>query len=321
MDQVWSWDHCFNALALAKGHPDLAWDQFMLPFDHQDVHGALPDSVNDLVMHFNFSKPPVHGWTLRRLWRSNPALVTRERLDEVYNVLVRWTEWWLTARTWPEDTLPHYLHGNDSGWDNSTIFDGGTPLVAPDLAAFLVLQTEELADLAETLGKPAEAEQWRGRSKRLLEALLAKLWRTDRFVAVRQPSGEAIDTQSLILCLPIVLGKRLPAEVRGALIKRIGTFVTKFGLATEHPDSPHYLPDGYWRGPIWAPSTMLIVDGLVQSDEKALAERIAQRFCRMCAKSGFAENFDALTGEALRDRAYTWTSSVFLLLASELLRK
>ena len=35
----------------------------------------------------------------------------------------------------------------------------------------------------------------------------------------------------------------------------------------------------------------------------------------MCEGSGFAENFDALTGEGLRDRAYTWTASAYLLLA------
>jgi hypothetical protein len=35
----------------------------------------------------------------------------------------------------------------------------------------------------------------------------------------------------------------------------------------------------------------------------------------LCETSGFAENFDALTGAGLRDRAYTWTASVYLLLA------
>ncbi|KKD02123.1 glycogen debranching protein, partial [Streptomyces sp. WM6386] len=44
MDKVWSWDHCFNTLALASGCPELALDQFHLPFDHQDESGALPDS-------------------------------------------------------------------------------------------------------------------------------------------------------------------------------------------------------------------------------------------------------------------------------------
>ncbi len=38
-----------------------------------------------------------------------------------------------------------------------------------------------------------------------------------------------------------------------------------------------------------------------------------------CAVSGFAENFNAVTGDPLRDPAYTWTSSVFLTLAREFL--
>ncbi|MGN1345169.1 MAG: hypothetical protein ACI4V1_00165, partial [Eubacteriales bacterium] len=32
MCSVWSWDHCFNALALAYHNPREAWDQFMLMF-------------------------------------------------------------------------------------------------------------------------------------------------------------------------------------------------------------------------------------------------------------------------------------------------
>ncbi len=49
-----------------------------------------------------------------------------------------------------------------------------------------------------------------------------------------------------------------------------------------------------------------------------LADKISERFCKLCSRSGFAENFDALTGEALCDPAYTWTASVFLLLSQRL---
>ena len=41
------------------------------------------------------------------------------------------------------------------------------------------------------------------------------------------------------------------------------------------------------------------------------------RFRRLCERSGFAENFDAVTGSGLRDRAYSWTASVYLILAGE----
>ena len=49
------------------------------------------------------------------------------------------------------------------------------------------------------------------------------------------------------------------------------------------------------------------------------AKQAAQQFAEMVSASGFAENFDAVTGEGLRDRSYTWTASVFLILAHEYL--
>ena len=97
------------------------------------------------------------------------------------------------------------------------------------------------------------------------------------------------------------------------------TFRSEHGFATEALNSPDYLSDGYWRGPIWAPSTMLITDGLFRCGEKALARDTARRFADMVSASGFAENFDAVTGAGLRDRAYTWTASAFLAMAHEYL--
>jgi putative isomerase len=92
-----------------------------------------------------------------------------------------------------------------------------------------------------------------------------------------------------------------------------------YGLATELPGSAYYTPDGYWRGPIWAPSTMLIVDGLHSLGEDELVHDIVTKFANMVSDGEFAENFAALTGQGLRDPAYTWTSSVFLILAHEYL--
>lgn len=319
MDQCWSWDHCFNAMALAYHDADAAWDQWLVMFDQQDSHGALPDALNDHYRHFNFCKPPVHGWALRHCLRVNEAFGDRGRLAEARPLLERWTRWWLDHRRPQGEALAHYLHGNDSGWDNATLFDHGVPLVGPDLASFLALQCEALGDLCERLDDAPAAAAWRDQSGKLVEALQQQLLRGGRFVAVRRTDGLVSDEQSLVACMPITLGHRLPADVIQSLVERIEGHVTDHGLATERPDSDKYTPDGYWRGPVWGPSTMLIVDGLLRVDQRDLARRIAEGYCRTCAESGFAENFDALTGAALRDPAYTWTASVFLILAHELL--
>jgi hypothetical protein len=64
---------------------------------------------------------------------------------------------------------------------------------------------------------------------------------------------------------------------------------------------------------------MVITSGLDEVGEKPFADDLRLRFCRMVAKNGMSENFDAITGAGLRDPAYTWTSSVFLIFAHQLL--
>jgi glycogen debranching enzyme len=117
--------------------------------------------------------------------------------------------------------------------------------------------------------------------------------------------------------MPLVAAGILDADVSRALAERVAPFLTAWGPATELPQSPDYEADGYWRGPIWAPSTLLLEDGLRRSGAAATADTVSARFRRLCETSGFAENFDALTGEGLRDRAYTWTAATYLILARE----
>ncbi|WP_329240000.1 amylo-alpha-1,6-glucosidase [Streptomyces canus] len=315
MDKVWSWDHCFNALALAPGCPELARDQFQLPFDHQDETGALPDSVTHSEVLHNFVKPPIHGWAFGHLRRRLPTPPDHAELTSTYDRLERWTEFWLTARRAPGAALPHYQHGNDSGWDNATTFDPERVVVTADLAAFLTLQLRELAELATHLERPDDARRWTRAAEETQQAMLDQLWTGDRFVARGVDSGDTWGTSSLLDLMPIVLGEHLPPEIGEVLAGRIEAHLTPYGLATELPASPHYLADGYWRGPIWAPATILVEDGLRRGGHHRLADEISARFRVLCEEHGFAENFDALTGTGLRDRAYTWTAAAYLLLA------
>ncbi len=318
MCNIWSWDHCFNAMALAQGHPELALDQMLTMVDHQDEFGCYPDSFNDLKITYNFSKPPVHGMAFKEMLRRMSQRPAEKIMATMYTALSRQADWWMTHRRLEGQRLPYYLHGNDSGWDNSTMFTKGVPLVSPDLAALLIVQMDVLSELAGQMDKADEATRWQNRADALQEALLEELWRGDHFVARLGNDGTAVESQSLIPWLPIILGKRLPEGIRAALAKGIEGHLTDWGLATEKVDSPQYSEDGYWRGPIWAPSTYIAVTGLDLAGFGELADTISERFCRMCEKSGFPENVNAVTGEPLRCPAYTWTSSVFLLLAERM---
>ncbi|MEV6879438.1 trehalase family glycosidase [Amycolatopsis sp. NPDC051128] len=317
MDRVWSWDHCFNALSLARGLPGLAWDQIQVVFDHQDAQGALPDSITHSEVLHNFVKPPIHGWALTRLRDRLPGGLPDAAT--AYRQLAAWTSFWLDHRRAPGSRLPYYEHGNDSGWDNSTVFREERLVESADLAAFLVLQLKELATLAEEVGDTSA--RWREEADELLAAMLAELWDGTRFVSRGAGTEDVRGSASLLELMPVVLGEHLPPEVFARLCDGVAAHLTSVGLATELPASPYYEADGYWRGPVWAPATVLIEDGLRRGGATDLADRVSARFRALCEKSGFAENFDALTGEGLRDRAYTWTASAYLTLAEDASRR
>lgn len=317
MTNVWSWDHCFNALALAYGQPELAWDEFMIMADFQDASGRLPDSISDSKIIWNYCKPPVHGWALRRMLRH--MTLTADQTRQAYDFLDKWTCWWMNYRR--HNGLYYYNHGNDSGWDNATAFAVLPPVATPELQADMIVQMQVLADLAAHLGMNGEAARWQQEAQTHLALFLDKCFRDDLPVAIQCATGEIVECQSLLPYEVLVLGESLPLRIREAIIQVLKSdrFLTAHGFATESPASPLYRDDGYWRGPIWAPSTMLLVDGLDQCGEMDFAREIARRFADMVCLSGFAENFDAKTGAGLRDLAYTWTASVAIVLAKDYL--
>ena len=321
MNSLWSWDQCFNAMAMTFGDPKLAWDQFMLPIDMQSGNGAFPDKWDADNAVWEFSKPPVHGWVLDWMIRRNPQFGDREHVTQVYEPLVKWTNWYFKYRDTNHNGFPEYRHGDESGWDNTTVMLSGSPVESPDLDAYLVVQMDTLAMLAHTLGKDAEARDWHAKSVHLLEATVKRFWTGDRFVAFRVVDGGQIESESLQLSMPLILGNRLPKEIRTRMVENLSKpdhFLTQYGLASESVKSGYYTPDGYWRGPIWAPTTMILAESLNEIGQRQLADTLREKFCRMAQREGMSENYDALTGKGLRDPAYTWTSSVYLIFAHEL---
>ena len=315
MNAVWSWDHTFNALALSKAHPELAWNQLKIIFDHQKENGKIPDFVNDAISYWNFVKPPIHGWILSKMME-NIDLDT-EQLKEAYEWLSGWTEWWLSEMDYDGDGVPQYNHGNDSGWDNSTVFLKEPSVESPDLSSYLILQMETLANLAEKLGMKEISEKWNERSKELLSKMKDHFIKRGRITAVKSGSHEVIDSKSLLPLMSILVIDKFSEEVRKYIVNEIEDFVTPFGLATEKPTSEYYEDDGYWRGPTWAPPVFMVYEGFKKVGQLNKAQDIANRFLRTVEREGFAENFDSLKGKGLRDRTLTWTASVYIVLSEE----
>ena len=99
---------------------------------------------------------------------------------------------------------------------------------------------------------------------------------------------------------------------------RLQDHLTAHGLATEPVDLPALRgrrllarPD---LGTVHRPRRGRPAPQRVRQPSPTRSAPVSERCAR---RSGFAENFDALTGAGLRDRAYTWTAAVYLLLAAD----
>jgi glycogen debranching enzyme len=93
-------------------------------------------------------------------------------------------------------------------------------------------------------------------------------------VARGADSGDTWSSSSLLDLMPIASGELLPENVAKTPAARIEAHLTPYGPATELPASPHHRPDGYWRGPIRAPATVLVEDGPRRSGHHRLADEI-----------------------------------------------
>ncbi|SFN79138.1 amylo-alpha-1,6-glucosidase [Proteiniclasticum ruminis] len=314
MYSIWSWDNCFNALALAKERPELSYGQFEIFFDHQDSSGAYPDFVHDKYASFNCIKPPIFPVFYEKCMKENAYFAHRSRLEKAYESMKRNLAYYDTYRTFP-GALPHYRHGNDSGWDNSSVFHVGMPVESPDLQAHLVRAYDAMARLAHALKKDEEEREYQEKAKIHAKKTLERLYDEEEgFFARVGIQGEPVKNRdSLLLSMSLLLSRYLPEPVLKKTVERLLSFETPYGFATEHPKSPLYKYNGYWQGPIWAPVTFLLVDALYEAGYEHDADRIRNKFMDLTLVGGMAENFDPFTGEGLVDTSFTWTSSVCLL--------
>lgn len=323
MQNIWSWDNCFSAMSLAATHPELAYNQLSVFMDHQAKNGAYPDFINDQYVSYSCVKPPIHAWAYKEMMSRNPIFMEKEKMEPFFLSLEKATDFWLNERRLDESGLPFYTHGNDSGWDNASVFLQGIPVASPDLAAYLVQQMDFLSEFAAHLEETDKAKMWKNKADDLYARLMSELYDGNQFIARKLGEKDAIlPTTSLLLRMPLVLSYRYPTDVTKNLVEQLTELLeTHYGLATEATNSPYYKEDGYWLGPIWAPVSYIAIDALYKAGYTDIAKRLARKFCEMTLVGGMAENYNAQEGTGNDDLAFAWSSSVFLLLGEKLLEE
>lgn len=309
---MWSWDHCFAAMATSFVSPERAWDQLMCMFDNQREDGRIADCIEAVKSEWGYLKPPIHGLTLGIL-RSNMELSEAQR-REAYEKLSKWAMYWITYRDLEGEGIPRYLHGNDSGWDNNTVFDHKGNIQSAELPAYLIQMINELIDLAAEFD-PESIPAWKERAERLRKAMLDELFVNNLPIARLADTKEQVGLYSPLPYMSISLGRDLPEEVRTAMLSKLDdpNFLTPYGIASEALNSPEYQLDGYSRGSVWSYGQFLPVVGLRKLGEIEYTKKIMKGFLTCCRKGGFSECFCSMDGSGQRDRFLNWSVCVYVL--------
>lgn len=81
-------------------------------------------------------------------------------------------------------------------------------------------------------------------------------------------------------------------------------------------DESYFIPQNYWRGPVWININWMIYYGLRNYGFYHRAEEIRQGILKLVEKSGFREYFNPFTGEGLGGTNFGWTASLVIDLFS-----
>ena len=146
----------------------------------------------------------------------------REFLDEIYEPIVRWNNWWFEQNDSNADGLCEYQHPYSSGLDDSPLWDDGMPVEAPDLNTYLCLQQEALSKIARVIGEDRDVDLWADRADAMADRLTvgcgtnrrACFWR-----AGRRPA-RASRCVRLSISFPLMTG-RLPSNILQRLIAHL----------------------------------------------------------------------------------------------------
>jgi hypothetical protein len=261
-------------------------------FTLQDEYGMLPDGASDKYVNMLAAKPPIQGFALAYvLDEVGFDALSLAQAEKIYEPMCKWANYWTTFRDPDGDGLVSYMHGDESGWDDSSIFAKGMPVSTPDIAAFLILVMEGCGKLAQRLGLTAESETWLKKSKTMLDSMIATYWNGQKFICRMNGTGEIVDEESIAVYQPIILGKRLPPEIAEKIAKTVGDpakFFMPAGFASESQLSPYYdVTNGpFMLGTILAPVQLMMTVGLYMAGQKEVALKNAFNWCEACLEVG-----------------------------------
>jgi hypothetical protein len=262
-------------------------------------NGMLPAEISDSMPNFR-AFPPTFGVAALRLLEIAEGKLQKSSTEALYGPLAEHYDWWIRSHSLAKDRLS-YNTRDEYGFAASSYSVLPFPLETPDLYAYMILYAEALSKLSELAGD-GKKDEWAAASVRLLDTLLT-LWDGERFVCRGAISGRRYASDSLLAYLPVMLGRRLPPEILGALVEQLGggeTFLSEYGFRSESRKSGAFGAAAPGRGAVDAALQMLVTGGLFDAGATELAAHAAARLLAAMEEFGARDSIASEGAQPVR---------------------
>jgi len=335
--QMWDWDGFFIGSHLA--HQDRGKAKYLqfwvLSFAAAaDGEGYVPGMLTTAGIP---KLGPKFGRFAIKPFLAQGAVIASERLGDYDWVLPVW-ENLRRIIAYREKTeydaqrgLFFWEMAMQSGQDNNVALtnepNDRNAILAVDLCTFQLREYKAMAKLAEKLGKPAEAGEYRRNADRLRGAMLESLWfaRDQMFFNIRRDSGQPVRRISGSNFMPLVEDVLTAADARAMIHRYLWNpeqMLAPHGIRSLSKQDVAYnnvsMIDPYsnWQGPVWINANYLYFVALKRygfpAEARELAGRLGQMVLADIRKWGtMHECYDAETGEGLAPTAEQSKGRVF----------
>jgi putative isomerase len=187
------------------------------------------------------------------------------------------------------------------------------------MTSLYIADCDALAEIADALGKAAEAKELRDRAAKY-RARLATLWddKTGIFLSKDLHTGQMNARLTPTNFYPLLAKAATPRQAKTMIEKHLVNlkeFWGEYVIPSVERKDPAFKDQNYWRGRIWGPMNYLVYLGLLNYDDAEVRKQFAQKsyelFLREWREKGHVhENYNAMTGTGddvtSSDRFYHW---------------
>ncbi len=326
---LFEWDTFFAALQSAVVSKELAYANVRAVLEGVTERGFVPSIFCELGKSNDRSMLPVGSIVVLKLYE---RFRDRDFISEVYPKLLRWHDWWFTARDgngdglleWGSDNVhpphpqwqAHTLQAAryESGLDNSPLYDdaefdpiANTMRVADvGLNAAYAMDAWALARLADVLGDTASAARLTEEHKRMSKLVNEKLWCEEEGIFLnRRWDGSFVKRLAPTLFYPMagrIVDCRTAERMVGIHLLNESEFWGEHVIPSISRNDAAYKDQAYWRGRIWGPMNWLVYEGLRAYGLDHIAREFGKKSLRTfltewLEESHVHENYNADTGE------------------------